>query len=99
MLTDDCVVCRLFVRIGGDWVGKEDVGSPSEQPDDGDKRKASYSDALKRAAVKFGIGRYSLLPGRFPGRRCSGSITIPSRAGNWPASRPCLTGPSRPRPG
>jgi hypothetical protein len=37
---------------------KEDVGGQSEQPDEGDRRKAAFSDALKRAAVKFGIGRY-----------------------------------------
>jgi hypothetical protein len=30
----------------------------SEQPDDGDKLKAVSSDALKRAAIKLGIGRY-----------------------------------------
>jgi hypothetical protein len=35
-----------------------DVGGQSEQPDEGDRRKAAFSDALKRAAVKFGIGRY-----------------------------------------
>src|SRR5262249_25660702 len=35
-----------------------DVGGPSEQPDEGDRRKAAVSDALKRAAVKFGLGRY-----------------------------------------
>jgi hypothetical protein len=35
-----------------------DVGGPSEQPDEGDRVKAAFSDALKRAAVKFGIGRY-----------------------------------------
>ena len=35
-----------------------DVGAPSEQPDGGDRLKAAFSDALKRAAVKFGIGRY-----------------------------------------
>jgi len=37
---------------------KTDVGSPSEQPDDGDRLKAAFSDALKRAAIKLGIGRY-----------------------------------------
>src|SRR5262249_14174357 len=35
-----------------------DVGGQSEQPDGGDRLKAAFSDALKRAAVKFGIGRY-----------------------------------------
>jgi hypothetical protein len=53
-----CVSCRLRVKVGGEWVTKEDVGGPSDQPDAGDKLKAAYSDALKRAAVKFGVGRY-----------------------------------------
>ena len=57
-LPDGCVECRLSVRVGGEWVTKCDVGSPSAQPAAGDKRKAAYSDALKRAAVRFGIGRY-----------------------------------------
>lgn len=52
------VVCTLRVRIGDEWIAKEDVGSPSKQPDAGDKLKAAFSGALKRAAVKFGIGRY-----------------------------------------
>jgi hypothetical protein len=34
------------------------VGGPSEQQDGGDRMKAAFSDALKRAAVKFGVGRY-----------------------------------------
>jgi hypothetical protein len=57
-LTDGSVVCRLRLKIDGEWVMKMDVGSPSEQPDSGDRMKAAFSDALKRAAVKFGIGRY-----------------------------------------
>lgn len=47
------VECTLIVF----GVSKSDVG----EPNDGgfaDKMKAAYSDALKRAAVKFGIGRY-----------------------------------------
>jgi hypothetical protein len=58
VLADGSVVCRLQVCLNGFWLTKVDVGSPSEQPDDGDKRKAAFSDALKRAAVKFGVGRY-----------------------------------------
>ncbi|WP_439627558.1 Rad52/Rad22 family DNA repair protein [Gemmata sp.] len=57
-LPDGSVVCRLRLRLGGKWVAKTDVGSPSEQPDSGDRVKAAVSDALKRAAVKFGVGRY-----------------------------------------
>jgi len=41
------VRCRLTL-LG---VSKEDVG-------EGDSLKAAFSDALKRAAVKFGVGRY-----------------------------------------
>jgi hypothetical protein len=51
-------VCLLSVCINGTWITKVDVGSPSDEKDAGDKRKAAFSDALKRAAVKFGIGRY-----------------------------------------
>jgi hypothetical protein len=58
VLEDGTVVCRLRLRIGEDWITKTDVGGPSEQGDSGDQRKAAFSDALKRAAVKFGIGRY-----------------------------------------
>lgn len=57
-LPDGSCTCRLRLRIGEVWVQKMDVGSPSEQPDEHDRVKASVSDALKRAAVKFGLGRY-----------------------------------------
>lgn len=58
VLSGGSVVSRLSVRIGGEWVQKCDIGSPSEQPDQGDKVKAAFSDSLKRAAIKLGIGRY-----------------------------------------
>ena len=58
ILADGSVMCRLRVKLGDRWITKTDVGSPSEQPDGGDRLKAAFSDALKRAAVKFGIGRY-----------------------------------------
>src|SRR5579871_506155 len=65
-LADGSVVCRLRLRLDGEWVTKVDVGGPSEQPDGGDRLKAAFSDALKRAAVKFGIGRYLYrLPGQW----------------------------------
>ncbi len=57
-LPEGGVVCRLRLHLGDEWITKMDVGGPSEQPDEGDRRKAAFSDALKRAAVKFGIGRY-----------------------------------------
>jgi len=58
VLTDGSVMCQLRVRIGGEWLTKADVGSQSDQDDAGDRVKAAFSDALKRAAVKFGVGRY-----------------------------------------
>lgn len=58
LLPDGAVVCRLHLRLGEHWITKMDVGSESEQPDAGDRHKAAFSDALKRAAVKFGVGRY-----------------------------------------
>ena len=58
LLPDNSVMCQLRIRIGDRWITKADVGGPSEQPDGGDRLKAAFSDALKRAAVKFGIGRY-----------------------------------------
>jgi hypothetical protein len=67
VLPDGAVVCRLRLKIGDEWVTKVDVGSPSGQPDNGDRTKAAFSDALKRAAVKFGIGRYLY---RLPGQWC-----------------------------
>lgn len=57
-LADGSVVCKLTCRLGDRWITKVDVGGPSEQPDGGDRVKAAFSDALKRAAVKFGVGRY-----------------------------------------
>lgn len=66
VLPGDQVECRLSIRESAlesnaatdGWVTKTDAGGESEQPDDGDKRKAAYSDAFKRAAVKWGVGRY-----------------------------------------
>jgi hypothetical protein len=66
-LADGSVVCRLRLRLGGEWITKVDVGGPSEQPDGGDRLKAAFSDALKRAAVKFGVGRYLY---RLPSQWC-----------------------------
>src|SRR6516164_9678922 len=66
-LADGSVVCRLRLRLGDEWITKMDVGGQSEQPDEGDRRKAAFSDALKRAAVKFGVGRYLY---RLPSQWC-----------------------------
>ncbi len=58
VLADGNVVCTLSLRVNGEWVSKTDVGGESDQKDDGDRKKAAFSDAFKRAAVKWGVGRY-----------------------------------------
>src|SRR5262245_19673465 len=42
LLPDNSVICRLRLRIGGQWIAKSDVGGPSEQPDGGDRLKAAF---------------------------------------------------------
>jgi hypothetical protein len=47
-------VCYLSLRIDGEWITKADGAGDS----DVESEKGAISDALKRAAVKWGIGRY-----------------------------------------
>lgn len=46
--------CQLSIRINDEWITKTDVGKPSKM----DAEKGEASDAFKRAAVKWGVGRY-----------------------------------------
>src|SRR4051794_6256951 len=55
---DGTVTCKLELKGGGEGGPKVDVGDESEQKEPGNRKKAAYSDALKRAAVKWGVGRY-----------------------------------------
>ncbi|MDE2106143.1 MAG: DNA repair protein Rad52, partial [Patescibacteria group bacterium] len=48
------VVCRLSIRVDDEWVTKEDAAENSQV----EAVKGGISDSLKRAAVKWGIGRY-----------------------------------------
>ena len=48
------VKCRLSVKIGADWISKEDVAAFTNI----EALKGAFSDSLKRAGVKYGIGRY-----------------------------------------
>lgn len=47
-------ICYLSIRVDGEWVTKADGAGDS----DVEAEKGAISDALKRAAVKWGIGRY-----------------------------------------
>lgn len=47
-------LCTLEIRVDGEWIAKSDGAGDT----DVEGEKGSISDALKRAAVKWGIGRY-----------------------------------------
>lgn len=51
---DKGVLCTLSIKFGDEWVGKQDGAEYT----DVEGFKGGISDALKRAAVHFGIGRY-----------------------------------------
>ena len=56
---ENSVICRLTIRLpDGTTLTKSDAGGYAGMPDSGDDDKSGFSDAFKRAAVKFGIGRY-----------------------------------------
>lgn len=48
------VLCTLYIRINGEWIGKQDGADGTDL----EATKGSIADAFKRAAVKWGIGRY-----------------------------------------
>lgn len=92
------VLCRLRLRIGGEWLTKQDVGGESEQKDEGDRHKAAVSDALKRAAVKWGIGRFLY---RLPAQWCDYDpqrrqfVNPPKLPGAAPAKAPAKVAPPK----
>lgn len=53
---DGCVECQLSAKDPetGEWVTKCDIGVPS----DIEPQKGAFTDSLKRAAARWGIGRY-----------------------------------------
>lgn len=46
--------CSLALRINGEWISKTDGAGDTDM----EGQKGGISDAFKRAAVKWGIGRY-----------------------------------------
>lgn len=62
VVADDKLIairCALAVYIDGKWVEKEDAApiEPNEAPSV-NSIKAAYADAMKRAAVQWGVARY-----------------------------------------
>lgn len=51
---DKKTCCEIGIKIGDEWVWKADGAGDS----DVEAEKGAFSDAFKRAAVKWGIGRY-----------------------------------------
>jgi hypothetical protein len=53
------MVCHLSVKLpDGQVVTKQGIGGITVMPDESDSEKTGESDAFKRAAAKFGVGRY-----------------------------------------
>lgn len=48
------LICTLALRINDEWISKSDGAGDT----DVEGEKGAISDALKRAAVKWGVGRY-----------------------------------------
>lgn len=48
------LICTLKIRVNGEWISKADGAGDT----DVEGEKGAISDALKRAAVKWGVGRY-----------------------------------------
>ena len=46
--------CRIGIKVGDEWVWKEDGAGDTDY----EASKGAFSDAFKRAAVKWGVGRY-----------------------------------------
>lgn len=56
---ENSVLCQLTIRLpDGSTLTKCDAGGYAGMADSGDDDKSGYSDAFKRAAVKFGVARY-----------------------------------------
>jgi hypothetical protein len=48
------IVCNIGILIAGEWIFKADGAGPSDM----EAEKGALSDAYKRAAVRWGVGRY-----------------------------------------
>jgi hypothetical protein len=85
---ENSVVCRLTIRLpDGQILSKADAGGYAGMSDQGDDDKSGYSDAFKRAAVKFGVGRYLYGDGvpRFEGPDAPADFAQQSPAPEAPA--------------
>lgn len=80
---DHSVLCTLTIRLpDGTTLSKQDAGGYAGMADQGDDDKSGYSDAFKRAAVKFGVGRLLYGDGvpEFVRERCPGEAGMEAEA-------------------
>src|SRR5262245_28310598 len=73
------VMCRLTIRLpDGSILTKSDAGGYAGMADPGDDDKSGFADAFKRAAVKFGVGRYLYRDGipRFAREALQGRVEV-----------------------
>jgi len=98
---ENSVLCRLTIVLpDGRNLTKADAGGYAGMADSGDDDKSGYSDAFKRAAVKFGVSRYlygdgvpTFVTERAPAPTTQGPATSsPSRAATWPSPGPSRNG-------
>lgn len=64
----EAIVCTIEVKVDDEWIPKEDAGGFKEmtektrsgetEPDEENTVKTGYSDAFKRTAILWGVGRY-----------------------------------------
>ena len=116
MPQENSVICRLTIRLpDGTTLTKSDAGGYAGMSDSGDDDKSGFSDAFKRAAVKFGIGRYLYRDGvpRFVQERIQhpslsadpshhalpSAITRPKRRRLGAGPRPAATATAAPQTG
>jgi len=101
---ENSVLCRLTVRLpDGATLTKADAGGYAGMPDSGDDDKSGFSDAFKRAAVKFGVGRYLYRDGvpafareRAPALAAPLAPEVPAQAAApEPASLATVSAPAR----
>ena len=104
---ESSVICKLTVRLpDGSTLTKSDAGGYAGMADSGDDDKSGFSDAFKRAAVKFGVGRYLYrdgVPAFLHEREPAPVVTpptepLPARPTSASASAPTHPAPADPGP-
>jgi hypothetical protein len=93
--SENSVLCRLTIRLpNGETLTKCDAGGYAGMADSGDDDKSGYSDAFKRAAVKFAVGRHLYRDGVPHYESAAASpAPAPAPAAAAPAARPSKAKP------